>query len=607
MNFVNKIELSIDGKSLKTFSSLSLQQNIFGHHSLEVVFQRDTFEKEGNLILDESDKFLGGKIDLKINAENDNKNEFTGIVTEISASKTDGSFGGDIVISAQSPDILLDDGEHCRSFEDKSLKKIIDKILKEYQFDTKKITPKISTDNIPYTVQYKESAYAFISRLAAKKGEWFFYNGKDLVFGKLPDKKVKLQYGIDLFHFDFSLKLDDLKFKYIAYDYLNEEVLSSDSGSQKVSKMSDKAKVGYDKSEKLYTHETQSLYNNALSESSAKAHLDNRVKLVKSAQTAGLITLNGSSDNPNLILGCEISISESYGEKDKKKTKEHGKYIITSISHSCDRIGNYQNNFSAIPAEIDVPPYTSPHAIPYCETQSARVMDNNDPEALGRIQVQFAWQKDENTVSPWLRVITPHSGKEQGFYFTPEIGDEVLVAFEGGNAEKPYVLGSLYHGKAKPDTLFDAENNIKAIRTRSGHTIEFNDTDGAEELKIYDYNKENYIITLASYSKEIKIESQGDIQVNAEGYLKIDTKGNIDINSTGNMNLESKGDFKIKGSSIKMESDTELESKATNIKTEAQAQMEIKSGATMDVKASAKMTVDGGALLEQKGGLIKIN
>ena len=58
MNFVNKIEISIDGKSLKSFSSLSLQQNIFGHHSLEVVFQRDTFEKEGNLILDESDKLL---------------------------------------------------------------------------------------------------------------------------------------------------------------------------------------------------------------------------------------------------------------------------------------------------------------------------------------------------------------------------------------------------------------------------------------------------------------------------------------------------------------------------------------------------------------------
>ncbi|MCD4730185.1 MAG: phage baseplate assembly protein V, partial [Bacteroidales bacterium] len=416
MNFVSKIEISIDGKSLKTFSSLSLQQNIFGHHLLEVVFQRDTFEKEGNLILDESDKLIGGDINLKISSENKNKNEFTGIITEVSASKTEGSIGGDIVISAQSPDILLDDGEHCRSFEDKTLEKIIKQILKEYQFNTKNIKPKTSTGSLPYTVQYKESAYTFISRLAAKKGEWFFYNGTDLVFGELPAKSFKLQYGIDLFHFDFSLKLEDLKFKYFAYDYLNEEVLSSDSGSQKVAKMSDKAKVAYDKSEKLYTHETQTLYNNSLSESGAQAHLDSRVKLIKSAQASGLVSLNGSTDNPNLILGCEINITETYGEKDKKKTKDHGKYIITSISHSCDRTGNYQNNFSAIPVEIDVPPFTSPHAIPSCETQSAKVMDNNDPEAMGRIQVQFAWQQSENTVSPWLRVLTPHSGKEQGFY-----------------------------------------------------------------------------------------------------------------------------------------------------------------------------------------------
>jgi len=606
MNFVSKIEIAIDGKSLKTFSSLSLQQNIFGHHTLEVIFQRDTFEKEGNLILDESDKLLGGEINLKISSENENKNEFTGIITEVSASKTDGSFGGDIVISAQSPDILLDDGEHCRSFENKTLDKIIKQILKEYQFDTKNIKPKTSKDSLPYTVQYKESAYAFLNRLAAKKGEWFFYNGTDLVFGELPSKSFKLKYGVDLFHFDFSLKLDDLKFKYTAYDYLKEEVLTSDSGSQKVSKMSDKAKVAYDKSEKLYTHETQSLYNNSLSESDAKAHLDSRVKLIKSAQASGLVSLNGSTDNPNLILGCEINITETYGEKDKKKTKDHGKYIITSISHSCDRTGNYQNNFSAIPVEIEVPPFTSPHAIPFCETQSAKVMDNNDPEEMGRIQVQFSWQQSENTVSPWIRIITPHSGKEQGFYFIPEIGDEVLVAFEGGNAEKPYVIGSLYHGKAKPDTLFESENNIKAIRTRSGHTIEFIDKDGSEELKIYDFNKENYVITLASHSKEITIVSQGNIDIKAEGDMSMEATGDMKIKAN-NIQMDSNQNFDMKTTNMKIDATSEYEAKGTNVKTEANAQMEMKAGATMDVKAGAKMTVDGGALLEQKGGLIKIN
>ncbi|RLD61568.1 MAG: hypothetical protein DRJ05_02315, partial [Bacteroidetes bacterium] len=539
MNFVSKIEISINKEALKAFSNLSLQQNIFGHHSLEVVCRRDTFEEEGGFILGESEKILGGEITLVISTEDDDKNEFTGIITEVTASKADGPFGGDIVISAQSTDILLDDGEHCRSFEEKTLEKTIKQILKEYRFDTQFIKPKNSKDSMPFTVQYKESAYAFISRMAAKKGEWFFYNGTDLVFGELPSKSVELIFGKDLSHFDFSLKLDDLKFKYMAYDYLNEEIVSSDSGDQKVSKMSDKAKTAYDKSEQLYKHETSCLYNNSLSESDAQGHLDKRVEMIKKSQAAGFVSLNGSSDNPNLILGCEISIIESVRvDGGPAKTVEHGKYIVTSLSHSCDRTGNYQNNFTAIPIEIDVPPFTTPHAIPFCETQSAKVMDNVDPEKMGRIRVQFAWQETENTLSPWIRIITPHSGKEKGFYFIPEIGDEMLVAFEGGNAEKPYVIGSLYHGQAKPDGLFDADNNIKAIRTRSGHTIEFIDKEGAEELKIYDYNKNNYVITLASHSSEIKIESAG----------------NIDVVAQGDMSMEAVGDMKIKANNIEMTS-----------------------------------------------------
>ena len=613
MNYVADIVIEIsgyqgsNGNKLESFSNLSLQQSVFGHHSLEIICRRDTLEEEGKFILENSANILGKDIKLKISTEQGHKNEFNEIITQISASKTDGPMGGDIVISAESPDILLDDGEHCRSFEEKTLEKIIKQVLKDYQFDTKNIKPEKSKEASPYTVQYKESSYAFINRLAAKKGEWFFFNGTDLVFGALPSKSVELQYGKDLFHFDFSLKLDDLKFKYSAYDYLNQEVISSDSGDQKVSKMSDQAKIAYDQSEKLYKHATHSLYNHSLSESDAQGHLDSRVKLIKSSQASGFVSLNGTSDNPNLILGCEVKIKETIRKEDRKEKKvEHGSYIITSLSHSCDRTGNYQNSFTAIPADIEVPPFTTPHAIPFCETQSAKVMDNNDPEAMGRIRVQFAWQQEENTVSPWIRIITPHSGLEKGIYFIPEIDDEVLVAFEGGNAEKPYVMGSLYHGQAKPDTLFDGENNIKAIRTRSGHTIEFIDTDGSEEMKIYDYNKENYVITLSTHESKIKVESLGDIEMVAQGDFNIEAVGDLKVKAN-NIQMESNQDCNMKTTNMKIDAASNYEAKGTNVKTEANAQMELKAGATMDVKASAKMTVNGGALLEQKGGLIKIN
>jgi uncharacterized protein involved in type VI secretion and phage assembly len=199
------------------------------------------------------------------------------------------------------------------------------------------------------------------------------------------------------------------------------------------------------------------------------------------------------------------------------------------------------------------------------------------------------WQ-DPN-MTPWIRMVSPHAGDDKGFYFVPEIGEEVLVAFEGGNAEKPYVIGSLWHGKAKPESWTDEENNVKAIRTRSGHTIEFDDTDGSELIKIYDYNKENYIITLSTHESKISVESKGDITMKAEGDFEI----------------EAVGDLKVKANNIEMKSNQDFKMEATNTTNKANAKMEISAGTQMEQKASAGMKIDGGAQLEQKAAMVKID
>jgi type VI secretion system secreted protein VgrG len=574
MTLPEKVKIQIGNETIEDFLNLNLQQNIFGHHTLEILCRRDDFEPDDGFILDKSDRFLGKELSLTIKISNDEKVDFEGIVTEIKASKMPDSQSDTIVIEASSPDILLDDGEHCRTFEDKSLKVIVEKILKEYQLCTDGCVKPNSNEPIPYTVQYKESAFAFLTRLASKKGEWFYYDGKNIIFGQRKKKNLTLEFGAELSNFDFTLKIEDLKFKYLAYDYINNETITSDSSDTKmeIKNLSEKGKAAYKKSNDHFKHETLSLYNHNLTKSNEQDHLDNRVKLIKSALASGFISCSGSTNNAGLILGCEINIVDTLSD-DKKVN--HGSYIITSLSHSCDRTGTYQNNFTGIPSEIEVPPYTSPHAIPFCETQIAKVMDNYDPEGLGRIRVQFIWQADENTQSPWIRIVSPHTGKEKGFYFIPEIGEEVMVAFEGGNAEKPYVIGSMYHGKAKPDGKWvNDKDDIKAIRTRSGHTIEFIDTDGKEELKIYDHNKDNYIITLASHSSKITIESKGDLE------------------------MEAKGDIKIKAQNIKMESGQDLNFKAVGVKNEASGQMEIK---------ASTMKIDGGSQLEQSAGMVKIN
>ena len=142
------------------------------------------------------------------------------------------------------------------------------------------------------------------------------------------------------------------------------------------------------------------------------------------------------------------------------------------------------------------------------------------------------------------RIPTIHSTRSrlfsvvEGAQFIPEIGEEVMVGFEMDNAEKPYIIGALYNGgKGKPDEEWaaskddDGTNTVKAIRTRNGHTIEIHDKGNDGYIRIYDNKKENYILTLSTDEKLIKLESTGNIELYAKNDIcpnnrKVPTKSN---------------------------------------------------------------------------------
>ena len=105
------------------------------------------------------------------------------------------------------------------------------------------------------------------------------------------------------------------------------------------------------------------------------------------------------------------------------------------------------------------------------------MIDNSDPAGLGRVKVAFYWAGG-NRKSDWMHLIQPHAGAGKGFYFIPEIDEEVLVGFEGGSAEKPYVMGTNYNG-SESSGYGSSGNDIKVIQTRSGCKILINDADGS--------------------------------------------------------------------------------------------------------------------------------
>ncbi|HEV7761701.1 MAG TPA: phage baseplate assembly protein V [Acidimicrobiales bacterium] len=187
----------------------------------------------------------------------------------------------------------------------------------------------------------------------------------------------------------------------------------------------------------------------------------------------------------------------------------------------------------------------------------AVVTNNKDPDGLGRVKVKLPWMADA-AESDWARVVTPMAGAARGFYFLPEVDDEVLVAFEHGNPESPYVLGALWNGKDKPpESNADGKNDLRTIKSRSGHVIRLTDTDGGEKIEIVDKSAKNSIV-ISTKDNTITITADADVSIQAgKGKLKlggngieITSKAAVKIEATQNMDLKAGPQLNIKGSMV---------------------------------------------------------
>jgi uncharacterized protein involved in type VI secretion and phage assembly len=183
----------------------------------------------------------------------------------------------------------------------------------------------------------------------------------------------------------------------------------------------------------------------------------------------------------------------------------------------------------------------------------AIVTDNRDPAGQSRLRVRFPWQPGEE-VSFWARLAMPMSGNEMGTYFLPEVGDEVLVAFERGDQEHPFVIGSLWNGKAPaPEDNGDGNNDRRLIRSRSGHELRFDDNGSAPEveLKLQDGKHlkldRNGVSVEDERGNSLTIESaSGAITVKSTGSLTLRSQ-QISVEAGASLSLSASGEVSIQG------------------------------------------------------------
>lgn len=314
--------------------------------------------------------------------------------------------------------------------------------------------------------------------------------------------------------------------------------------------------------------------------------------------------------NPRLKAGTAISLGNA-------GPPFEGKYTLTVSRHVLDN-GEYLTHFSSTGrhersllgmtsagggSSAAVSPASVTAPIP--SVVSAVVSNVKDPEDLGRVKVTIP-RLDDTFESGWLRVAQPGAGAARGGLVLPEVGDEVLVAFEQGDVRRGYVIAGLYNGVDKPNPALvggtvasDGTVAKRSFTSRQGHTLVFSDADGDGYVEAATRDGE-HAVRLARDAEG------GMVLVTSKNLIKIDADGDITIAARGKVAIEATGALTLKGRSVAIESSTSLGLKGQTVKVEGATQTEV-TGARTTVAGSAMLDLDGGAAANLHAGLVRIN
>lgn len=284
-----------------------------------------------------------------------------------------------------------------------------------------------------------------------------------------------------------------------------------------------------------------------------------------------------------------------------------GKYFVTSATHVFNAYG-YETHFMVSGRQ----PNTFNHLLANRNGQqggSSRIQgvvvgivtDNNDTEqSLGRVKVKYPWLAGNNKneiASTWARLSSPMGGREnKGLFWIPEVDDEVLLAFEHGDPNRPYVVGVLWNSKNKPpqrDKSWVEEGRTlrRIIHTQSGHIIFIDDSSDTPQILIQD-NTEKNLILIDTKNNNIEVKVQNDFIVEAGRDIKMNARGKVEIESGGDMKHNARGKLHIETTSSSMfKAGSMADFTSPNTKIEGKGKMSVE-GAQVEVKGKAMVTID---------------
>jgi type VI secretion system secreted protein VgrG len=398
-----------------------------------------------------------------------------------------------------------------------------------------------------YCVQYRETDFNFVSRLMEEEGIYYYFqhaNGSHtMVVADSPDGHQEMPAASTLTYrnaqgaedgciYDWEKTQELRAGKYTVWDHTFEKPhihLDAEKTvlpSVAVGQVTHQLEVGNNDQLELYDFpgEYAQRFDGIDKGGSPqpaeiqKIFQDNKrtVEIRMQEETTPSLQIHGASSCSQLVAGHKFSVS-TLADSLEKQFKADGQYVLTSVQHSA-RLGgqywsdsgegySYHNSFTCIPTALPYRPARSTPKPVVHGTQTAVVVGPDGEEIFtdkySRVKVQFHWDregKNNPDSSCWCRVGTLWAGQQWGVIHIPRIGQEVIVAFEEGDPDRPIIVGSVYNDAMMPPYKLPDNRTQSGIKTRStlkgGATnfneLRFEDKKGKEEVYFHaekDFNR----------------------------------------------------------------------------------------------------------------------
>jgi uncharacterized protein involved in type VI secretion and phage assembly len=503
-------------------------------------------------------------------------------------------------------------GKKTRTFLNMTDADIIKKIMGECGLQAGTIDASLTKVTYKYVMQYNQSDWDFMWSRVRLYGCYIYSDGAGKV--KIVNTKtvrsggaIPLEWGKSLASFEPRLTVRGMlnKATTTGWDDKQKKLVQGQASSPVSGVSTGLGKTGtqlLSSALSISTADETSLVMPFTTQQEADGHAQARLD----ESEGNFITAEGMDrwGTPTLLAGCQVDIK-------RVGTRWNGKYLVTAARHTFSH-GTYKVHFSVTGRNAN----TLQDLLGQGEKEErnlvqgvvvAMVTNVEDPDKTGKVKIKFPWMPKNQGAeqeSFWARIATPSAGAERGFYYLPEVNDEVLVAFEHGDINYPFIVGGLWSGVDKPppgegEIYSGGKVNQRIIKSRTGHLIILDDSQGKEKIVVKDKSGNNSII-IDSANKTMSFKCEGDIKIEAGGLLtitstkdfSIEGKAKGTVKTMQDMTLEATGKASMKGT--------------TGLNLESTASAKIK-GMMVEVAGDTTTKLSGSAMVEISGGIVKIN